>query len=294
MIESIDRFLFRVLDYFHRKAKNRVVNNEARNNEEKWSALFGGKDSILFALNNKVKIKLLKANVLSRLIFDGFEENEIEFVTKALKKGDVFVDIGANIGLFSLIASPLVDSTGKVISFEPSPETFSRLIENVSLNNLTNISARNIGLSDSEGELMLNVSGDGHDAWNTFAAVSDEKFHSTKSVPVFTLDDQLVEEAKEKISLVKIDVEGWEKFVLVGGKTFFQKFAPVVMMEFTESNTFSAGYMVQELYDLMVSWGYRWYSYKNGELHPEAKRLHYPYDNLIATKDIEILRKRLG
>jgi hypothetical protein len=84
---------------------------------------------------------------------------------------------------------------------------------------------------------------------------------------------------------VKIDVEGWEKFVLYGGKDFLVNYNPIVMVEFTEENTFNAGYPVYDIYDIMQDFGYVWYGINNGELVKKEKKLHYPYDNLIAIKD---------
>jgi hypothetical protein len=104
------------------------------------------------------------------------------------------------------------------------------------------------------------------------------------TVNVYTIETEFREIKKEKIKLIKIDVEGWEKFVLTGGATFFKCYSPLVMVEFTEKNTFDAGYLVHEIYDIMLEFGYSWYRYKNNQLIPEDKRLHYPYDNLIAKK----------
>jgi FkbM family methyltransferase len=77
---------------------------------------------------------------VSRLIYEEvFENDELTFLERYLKEGDVFIDVGANIGIFSLVAAKMVGATGKVISFEPTLSTFQRLNENIILNNFTNI-----------------------------------------------------------------------------------------------------------------------------------------------------------
>jgi FkbM family methyltransferase len=250
-----------------------------------WDKLFDNNSCFEFNLNKNVKINLYKDSVLSRCIYDGFEEAEIEYLTNTLTKGDIFVDIGANIGLFSLIASKIVGIEGKVLCFEPAPLTYSRLDENLKLNKLQNVDSRNIGLSDKKGELMFYVSNNGYDAWNSFAPSQDNKLESSIKVPVSTLDSELLDINKSKIKLVKIDVEGWEKFVLFGGKDFFENFSPIVMIEFTEENTFNAGYAVHDIYNVMQDFGYVWHRITKGELIKEDKKLHYPYDNLIAIKN---------
>lgn len=253
--------------------------------DKSWNRLFNAKGFFEFNLNNGVKMNLYKDSILSRLIYEGFEKEETDYLTKILKKGDVFVDIGTNIGLFSLIASKIVGDEGKVLCFEPAPLTFSRLSENVKLNDFKNIDIKNLGLSDKQGELTFYISNNGYDAWNSFAPSQDNKLESSIQVYVSTLDIELININKTKIKLVKIDVEGWEKFVLFGGKDFFVNYNPIVMVEFTEENTFNAGYPVHEIYNIMQDFGYVWHRINKGKLVKEEKKLYYPYDNLIAIKE---------
>lgn len=287
-----------IIRYLNKKTGKIITAFNKRKNElndKHWNEKFIKNSLIVFDINNNLRINLYKDSVLSRLIYEGFEKNELEFMSKVLRVGDILIDVGANIGLFSLIASKIVGQSGKVISFEPSPATFNRLQENISLNNLKNIDSRNIGLSNKKGILSLNVSENGFDAWNTFAKGDiEDKFQKIVDVNVSTLDETLIDIDKAKISFIKIDVEGWEKFVFEGGKEFLKDYSPTVMVEFTEANTFAAGYHVHELFDIMVSLNYKWYRYEDGNLNLEKKRLHYPYDNLIATKDIELLNKKLN
>ena len=251
---------------------------------ESWNQLFNGKESFTFSLNKDIKINLYKDSVLSKLIFDGFETAETEFICSVLQEGDIFVDVGANIGLFSLIASKFVGPEGLVICFEPSPTTFDRLVENVNQNCLENIDLRNIGLSNSSGELTFYISENGYDAWNSFAPGQDNKLQRSIQVPVSTLDKELSGIDKSRVKVIKIDVEGWEKFVLYGGQAFLKEYSPIVIVEFTEENTFNAGYPVYDLYDIMENYGYSWHIIKNGRLIKEKKKLHYPYINLVAIK----------
>jgi FkbM family methyltransferase len=265
------------------KKQDEKLNEEAN---KKWNDLFNGKDFFEYNLYDYAKINLYKDSVLSRLIYNKFEKEEIDYMCKVLNKGDIFIDIGSNIGLFSLIASKIVSQEGKVLCFEPSPSTFARLKENIVINNFNNIDIRNLGLSDAIGKLTFYVSNNGYDAWNSFSPSEDNKLELSINVPVSTLDFELNDIDKSKIKLVKIDVEGWEKFVLHGAKDFLTNFNPIVMVEFTEQNTFNSGYPVHEIYDIMKNYGYTWYRISKGELVLEEKKLYYPYDNLIAIKNI--------
>lgn len=258
---------------------------EIQKKERAWDRLFSEKVYCDFKLMEDTSIRLYKDSNLSRLIFDGFEAIEQSFVKSCLRKGDYFVDIGANIGLFSLITSRIVGDSGKVICFEPTPLTFERLTENLKHNNCLNVDARNVGLSDKSGFLKLNVSENGFDAWNSFTVTDNTMLQAVVEVPISTLDYELKNVDLSKIRLVKIDVEGWEKFVINGGRFFFSKYSPIVMVEFTEANTFAAGYYVQEIYDMMTDMGFQWYRFDGNVLRPETKQLHYPYVNLIAIKN---------
>lgn len=138
---------------------------------------------------------------------------------------------------------------------------------------------------DQVDELNFYISENGHDAWNSFAPSQDNKLGKEIQVTVSTLDFELSNFNKSLIKLVKMDVEGWEKFVLLGGKDFFINYNPIVMVEFTEENTFNAGYPVHEIYDIMQNLGYSWYRIIDGKLDKEVKKMYYPYDNLIAIKE---------
>lgn len=267
------RFSEKVLNYIDRKT-------EAANSQ-KWFTIFKDSDKIMHDIDG-IKINLYKDSILSRFIYEGFEQEEIDFMLKTLEKDDIFLDIGSNIGLFSLLASKKVGAKGKIICFEPAPTTYKRLLENIDLNQFQNIEPRNIGLSDSEGELKFYFSDTGFDAWNSFAP--DYRLKKSITINTFTLDKQLENIDKSKIKIVKIDVEGWEKFVIKGGKSFFQNFAPIVMVEFTEDNTFNAGYPIHDIFVELEQFGYEWFSIENGDLVKEKKKMHYPYVNLIAKK----------
>lgn len=255
-------------------------------------------ESVDVFLKSKLKIRLYTDSLLSKFIyFNIFENDEIKFTTRFLKKDDVFIDIGSNIGLFSLYASPIVGINGKVICFEPSNITFKRLQENITLNNLQNINAINRAISNTNGQTNLQLASDGYDAWNSLAKPSRGEVLHTEIIDCITFDTFIETcENLQKISLIKIDVEGWEIPVLQGGKDFFmQKNAPTILIEFTDENAKNAGYSCKELYNVLLSYGYTLFSYNanTNELIQEELRSEYPYVNLIASKNIDLVINRL-
>lgn len=287
-------FFKRALNYY---VKKRTYIKPPPTENEIWDELFKGKEVIDRELFNKKNINLYKDSNLCKLIYFGFEENEIAFLKKYLKPGDTFFDVGANIGLFSLNATDLIKPNGKIFAFEPTPETFKRLESNISLNHIENIKPINIGISDHEGKLNFNISNSGYDAWNSFAKIDKLENGSSIEVNVKSLDQFIRENAVDLPSLIKIDVEGWEKFVILGAQHLLnQSNAPVLMIEFTETNAFAAGYYCGELFDLIKSYGYELYSYDqiSNKLKKEIKKLHYPWENLIAIKDYENCYNRIN
>ncbi len=276
-------WFFQKLMRFSRRFLNNYKKWIYENRQKEYDKIFQDGHTVYNYYNN-IKINLFKSNALSKEIYRGFELEELNFTYSILEKGDTYLDIGANIGLFSLIAADKVGEDGKVISFEPDPNTYVKLLDNIRLNNFHQIETHNIGLSDKTTELNFYKSETGHDAWNSMVKNEAYGVENVIKVKACKLDEQLERIEKEKIKLVKIDVEGWEKFVVLGGKSFFKNYNPYVMVEFTEENAFNAGYFVQEIYDLLSDWGYSWYTIQNGKLVNEFKRLHYPYNNLIAKK----------
>lgn len=252
--------------------------------------------SILFNYNNFFKLKLYKDSELSQYIYQGvFEINELALVRQFLKTGDHFLDIGSNVGLFSVLASKVIGKTGIVYCFEPTPKTYKRLLENIELNKLSNIKTYQKGISNQNGTLKINTSLDGYDAWNSFAMpVCGEKFLS-ENVETIKLDDFFSStNSFQNISLIKIDVEGWEKFVLLGGQEYLNKpNAPSILIECVSGITKNAGYESKELINILNSYGYKLYRIEEKKLIHEDFNNDNVNANLIAIKKETELKRRL-
>ena len=144
------------------------------------------------------------------LLVDGIYEVEaVEFVLGRLRAGAVFVDVGANIGVFTLPAATKVGPTGHVLAIEPSPGIFSYLRQNVMLNGLSNVRLRQCAASDrSVTTIPFWEAPIEHFGMGALAA----QFHADPiAVPAQTLDDILGEESIEQVDLLKMDVEGFKR-----------------------------------------------------------------------------------
>jgi FkbM family methyltransferase len=130
-----------------------------------------------------------------------------QFLQGLLQSGDVFIDVGANIGTLTLTASKIVGAHGKVYSIEAHPQTYEYLLGNLRLNHVQNVTTFNVACGGDNGTANL-----------TSKAADDQNVISQAGlrIPMRRLDDLIVDGESQTIAVLKIDVEGYEKFVLEG------------------------------------------------------------------------------
>jgi FkbM family methyltransferase len=183
---------------------------------------------------SKMYVNTQDKAIVPHLLSEGvWEEYETELFHKYIKPGDVVVDIGANIGYYTLIAAKLTGKDGKVYSFEPEPNNYELLVRNIKVNRYNNVTPVQKALSDKKGELKLHL-----DKLNlgshSFIEIDDPKRKGGEvTVDTITLDEFFKEEGKDRgIDFIKMDAEGAEGLVVEGAKYILQKYAPKIIMEF--------------------------------------------------------------
>ena len=263
-----------------------------------WDAQPADGSSTTVELQPGVRMQIYFGGELSRFVFQGdFEIDERIFLNAFLRPGDTFVDIGANLGLFSLVAAHLVGPRGRVHAFEPSAKTFGRLRANVDLNRFGNVTLHDIALSDSAGRREMVMAIDGMDAWNSLAQPYMGGNYTTETITTETWD--AFAEANRLgtgVTLMKIDVEGWEAPVLAGARRMLSKpDAPVLQVEFTDDAAKAAGHSCESVYRMLEEFGYRLYRFdpEQRQLIHDPLRAEYPYMNLFAVKDLNATLQRL-
>lgn len=136
-----------------------------------------------------------------------------------LKKGLTVVDVGAHIGLYTVLAAEKVGSTGRVIAIEPAPKNYEQLQEHILLNNFNNVTAVPMALSDHTGlEKLYIASLSICNSLNPNVVPQEKRTDSYVKVKVDTLDDLLKSLNIKKIDILKIDAEGAELQVLRGAE----------------------------------------------------------------------------
>ena len=163
-----------------------------------------------------VKIKGDAKEILQQYVyyFGAWEPLITHWISRCLKHGDTFVDVGANIGYYSLLASKLVGEGGAVVAIEASPKTFEKLQANLALNGVSNVRPVNLAAADSERTVKLFR---GHDHHIGLATILDDSgFDLECEVETAPLSKILRLNEIERARIIKIDVEGAE-FLVVSG-----------------------------------------------------------------------------
>jgi FkbM family methyltransferase len=165
-----------------------------------------------------------------------YEPELTAHLSEWVPKGGVAFDVGANLGLYTLLFSDRVGELGSVWSFEPDPQNLPWLRRNVEQNRLRNVHVEPYALGETSGELTLyqdvatsRTSSLVKDAWQLDATPRREA-----SVHVEPLDHYV--DLVSRLDFVKIDTEGFEVAVLRGGRELFRRFSPKLLVEVLERN----------------------------------------------------------
>ena len=141
-----------------------------------------------------------------------WEPFETELVQRFLRPGDGFVDIGANIGWYTIIAAARVGSAGRVYAFEPAAENLALAAENVALNALANVSLEHAAVSDNPGSATLFLSAENMGDHQLYRSAEER---GSETVPVTSLDAYFADKPGA-IRLVKMDTQGSEAKIFAG------------------------------------------------------------------------------
>ena len=168
-----------------------------------------------------------------------------KILEERLREGMVFYDLGANIGLFSLLAARLVGSTGQVISFEPDPETAVRLERNIARNGYQNMTVIQGGVWSTTGTRRFKVADASSPDHGVGRLAAEDAGEKDIAVECVALDDIATKIAAP--DAIKCDVEGAEIEVLLGAKQILMEHKPWIVCELhSDDNRIAAGEILKQ------------------------------------------------
>jgi FkbM family methyltransferase len=196
--------------------------------------------------------------VQRRLYFFGDydERREADLISRVLDPGEVFWDVGANLGYFTLLAAACLKNTGRVAAFEPGCSTFEVLEKNISLNPFANILLVPLAVSDREGEALLyTTAGSADGRANLFRGGADQT--ESERVRTVTLDGWRRGEGLPGPDFIKLDVEGAELAALTGARQTLSQGDPLLLVEMKEAIFQALGTDRTAIQEFLEPWGYR-------------------------------------
>jgi FkbM family methyltransferase len=185
--------------------------------------------------------------------FREYYEPELAYLEKALSPGKVFIDVGANFGVYALVASKIVGATGRVTAFEPTAQTFEILQQNIELNHCANVRAVRVALAHSRGKAWLYH---GWDPVGNSLGMDPLCGDEGEEVQTDALDNLLEENGIDHVDVIKIDVEGAEELVLRGATRSLTRYRPVVIFEFNPGCAVRLGLSPGGARDFLEGMGY--------------------------------------
>ncbi len=197
-------------------------------------------------------------------------EPDLAVVKHLVSAADCVLDIGANVGTYTLALARMVGPQGCVLSFEPIAETFAILSSNVSGYHLDNVKLVEVALSSSDGPVAMEIpnwSNGGKNYYQSRIVAPDATSGSAHRVVAESrrLDTFFADLQQKRITFVKIDVEGHELEVLRGGEKVLRQHQPAMLLE-ASGNPDDIGGTVANLFALLANMGYSPYWYDGKEL----------------------------
>ena len=188
------------------------------------------------------------------------EWDELQYLRRKLRPGDVFIDVGANIGLWTLVAASSVLPNGRIFSFEPNPATFDKLVQNIKLNGREALVDRFPEAVSKADDVVQFVC----DTQHNLSAISSGYFEGPNVISVRTraLDFLLANDlAATHLAGIKLDIEGHELKALEGAAGLLEKRSPWLIVEFNTTLLTSNALEAWPVYRFLLEKRYRPFTY---------------------------------
>ncbi len=217
-----------------------------------------------------------------------YEPNEFCLLDRILEPGMTFVDLGANMGLYTLFAARKVAPKGMVLAIEPSSRDFQRLKRNVEANALPNVRLLQMAVFDRPSEADLLIAAEARSGHNTLGAFSyDTPLAKKERVRLERLDDIIQQEGFEGLDVIKLDIEGAEYSALQGATQTLERFGPIVLMELSDRSLQHQGHTSSQVWEFLCHSGYQLFGFDEhtGLPVPARRKPFFDSENIVAVRN---------
>ncbi len=186
-----------------------------------------------------------------------YEKDAILLWQQLVHKDSCVIDIGANIGYYSVVAAYKTES-GRVYAFEPLNEAYGQLLQNINTNKFTNIQTYPVAVTNLAGKELFYISGPDNTGMSGLKQ-ADNFSGNTEMITTVLLDDWIKNIHTRKIDLIKMDIEGAEMNALYGMQDIIKQYQPVFFIEINQLHLQKFGYTPSQVYHFLFSLGYAAY-----------------------------------
>jgi FkbM family methyltransferase len=245
--------LYRTIDAALRRVLRRVPVSPRSEQVALWWGYRFNPDPGIVTLRSGAKIRTTHVDHLQLLLsyLGTFEPLALDAMRRHLEVGGTMLDVGANIGLFTIEAAQAVGPSGRVVSIEAAPHHALSVRNSVALNNMTNVEVVSVAVGDVDGEATLILPHGANYGMFTLGKVDgNESF----SVAVRKIDDIIGE---RKIHFVKMDIEGSEYRALLGARKTLERDRPSILIELNEAALQACGSSSRQVKEFLSGLGYK-------------------------------------
>ena len=203
-----------------------------------------------------------------RLVHFGVYEPEmVQAITALLGERDCFIDLGANEGYFSIIASNCVGAAGRVYCIEPQARLWPVIVQNASANSLSNICIIPYGVSNLTGWADITLYPSLNTGASSLVSSYRSKIYPKQRIRLVQLDELIEQYEITEVKLMKIDIEGYEINALKSAlKSLRDKTIKNIIVEIHPEQLRHLGQSVDELYELLMNNGYQYQNFNGVHL----------------------------
>lgn len=235
-----------------------------------YAGLAGSSVALVSADGIPMYVHVGDVGVGKKLFLDGyFEPNETRLVKRLLRPGMVFIDLGAHVGYYSLLAAKAVGESGKVFAFEPEPRNFALLKRNIELNGLQNVTAVQKAVSDRTGAIELHVDRSNQGGHSLF-----QLGQGTESIAIdLTSLDEYFADLDVTVDFIKMDIQQAEPLALKGMGELLKRQKEVrILTEIEPPQLRQSGIDPREFLDNLLKLGFRLFALDGDSVKPTDPR----------------------